>query len=551
MTRTMSPFLDGQRLKSQSVISKPAKKPQVIVKRGFQNITGPFTNPNYGILGETGGAKYPAGMSSSGSGVIIDVLETLQNARAASHLSPHARTLIKRATDLTVDKGLPLEPTPAWEQLGIDDEDFKEKWISDHEQRFHMFMASKQIHRSQTMTGYQLQRFGQMCSNRDNDQYIRVYYNRSPEYMSPVQIEFIDPTQIRGGACVDSYGNQFSGSNGIEYDEAGRETAYLIRSRQREKNGTWKWTNTRVPARGPRSGRVYMFHWFNQEYTGQGRGFSPLHFCVQELENILDYQLSQIKLAINQSSFVGWVVPSEDKPASNPNEILQGISGFEDDLPITVTIDESKQQYRVVNVKELNNRAPGSNFYTNLNAGEDIKFPSQTAPNSSFDKFLTSVFSYISAARGWPLEVVVMMYNSNYSASRAAILDAWRTGGIERDDIDADMMSIVYHMWLSEEIAAGRSQCPGWSDPRLKQAWLQHRLQAPAIPSIDPGKDRAAIEKDLKFQLTTQDAAARALNGSRVKDNIVRNRKTFAETPNVPWDDAPAQAETKEANARE
>lgn len=548
MSRTMSPFLDG---KSTSVVKeslsteKPAPQaPTVIIQRRPQAISLPFqTGSTSSIFGETGGAKWPRGLSNSGRGVLIDVNETLQNGRMAYHYSPHARVMIKRGTDLTVDRGLKLEPTPDWKSLGIEDEEFQEDWTSSHESRFDMLMKSKQIDREGKDTGYQLQRFGYMCSTRDNDQYIRIHYNRSPNRVSPVQIQFIDPTQIRGNACVDSYGQQFSGTNGIEYNEQGEEVAYLINSREIQKNGVSKWKQIRVPARGKRSGRIFMLHWFTKEYTGQGRGYSPLHFCVQELENILDFQSAQTKLAINQSGFVGHVVPSKDAPASNPMEILQGGNDFQDDQVITVSIDEERQQYTLTNLRELNDRSPGSNFYTNLGPGEDIKFPQQTAPNTQFDKFVTSIFSYLSAARGWPLEVLVMAFNSNYSASRAALLEAWRTAGIEQDDIKADMMDTIYEMWLSEEIAAGRSFCPGWQDPRLRQAWLQYVLQGPPLPSISPRDDSAANETDLKLALTTQDRLSRAKNGSRAAQNIRINKKMFDESP-LPFWEVKQQTET-------
>jgi len=146
-----------------------------------------------------------------------------------------------------------------------------------------------------------------------------------------------------------------------------------------------------------------------------------------------------------------------------------------------------------------------------------------------------------------PLEVVAMKFGQNYSASRAALLMAWATGKIEQGEIDADLICDWWEMWLSEEIAAGRSQCPGWSDPRLRQAWLAHRLQGPPLPSINPRDDRGALEVDLKYGITTPQAAARQINGSDAKANIVKNKKLFPEMPLLPEAAAEAEASTEAA----
>jgi capsid protein len=499
-------------------------------------VAGPY------LYGSSGGQKWQGGLSSSGHTTSINHSVTLQNGRSAWHESPQARSLITRRRDITVDKGLPVEPTPAWEVLGITDDKFKEEWVRDHEQRFDMFMSSKQCHRSGTMTGYQIQRLYELFDGRDNDQFVRFFYSRDKRLVSPLQLEFVDPTQIIGTGFTDSNGYQ-NWNDGILRNDKGEETAYKVRVKKKTATG-YEYENVEIPARGARSKRVFMIHGYEQEYAGQGRGYSPLHFAVQNLENIVDLTSSKIKKDINQSGMVGFVKPGENSPASDPHEGHTTAGPLTGGVTSTLNAD-GEYEFCVSSIPELNNREPGSNFYANLDAGETIEFLKDTSKGVEFDVFVTSVMSYLSAAYNLPIEVVLMKFNANYSASRAALLMAWQIGRIKQDDLKADLMDYIWEMWLSEEIAAGRTQAPGWNDPRLRQAWMRYRLQGPPLPSISPKDDIAAVEKELKFSLNTQERAARERNGSSARQNAVINTKQFGLTPAVPWEDEPEKADNR------
>ena len=118
---------------------------------------------------------------------------------------------------------------------------------------------------------------------------------------------------------------------------------------------------------------------------------------------------------------------------------------------------------------------------------------------------------------------------------------------IWRQELDADMMTPIITAWLSEEIAAGRTQALGWSDPRLRQAWLSHNLFGVPMPSIDPGKDAKANKDNLETNLTTQERLAREQNGSSARDNMSKNRKAFKESPLPKWAANAMQEETEES----
>ena len=59
---------------------------------------------------------------------------------------------------------------------------------------------------------------------------------------------------------------------------------------------------------------------------------------------------------------------------------------------------------------------------------------------------------------------------------------------IQRDDQAADLNNPIVKMWMGGEIASGRISAPGWSDPRLRAAWIKGTWRGPSIPDIDPAK---------------------------------------------------------------
>lgn len=510
----------------------------------------------------TGGEKWTGGITHNGGITVIDTAKTLQNARSATHQSTQARAVMSRATALVVDIGLKAESMPAWRVLGITDDAFKEDWTSENDERFDMYMSSKQCHRSMTETGYQLHQLWKDCDTRDNDQFGRFFYSNEKDLVSRVQLELVDPTQVGQGGFItapsvnlslshasgiywtDTAGNMHTFRDGIFRNTKNQEIGYRTRVRKKTKNG-FKFETLDIPARGARSGRVHMFHGFKPEYPMQGRGFSKLHPFLQDFQSIVDYVAAVTQKAINQSGMVGFVEPGENAPASNPMEDQQGgppVPDVDEDTLISATeFCFERSEYKT--------RKPGSDFFANLMPGEKMKFLADTAPGPEFDKYITSVFKYCSAALGYPFEVILMAFNSNYSASRAALLEAWRTGRISQADIKADLMDVWREMWLSEEIAAGRISAPGWSDPRLRQAWMRYRLQGPSLPSIDPAKDMGGIEKELKLHLTTQNRAARERNGSDAKQNIAVNKKMFEKSREALafWEDEPEKAGEAEA----
>ena len=484
--------------------------------------------------GRSNGAKWPGGLSSHVNSLQINHFTTRMNAREIMNDVPQARAIVERFSDSVVDIGIQVEPTPDADILGINPE-IAETWGEDVRKRFDIWAKSKKSHRARQVTFYQAQRMYELFQQRDNDIFVRLYYANERDVSNPLQFGFIDPNQLRGYGYTNNYYSYIQ-SDGITRDSKGREISFKIWIQDpAEGANKGKLKDVNIPARGAKSGRIFMLHGFAPEYAGQGRGYSRLGHAIQDFENITDFTSSQIKKAINQSSIMGWVEPSGDNPASNPLEdIPAGPQQIVTDTGETFTVDPT-EALDFCPIPEAANRVPGSMLIANLQEGEKLNAFPETAPSESFETFVNAFTGYISSSMGIPLEVVLMKFNQNYSASRAALILFWRVANIWRQEMDADFIAPVYEMWLSEEIAAGRIQAPGWSDPLLRDAWTSHGLIAAPMPNIDPMKTQKADEGYVAMGATTLDRVARELNGSSGKANRQKITREFSELPASPF----------------
>ncbi|MCP4745042.1 MAG: phage portal protein [Desulfobacteraceae bacterium] len=496
---------------------------------------------HYAGADRSAGAKYPQGLSGTGN-IHLDHYRLRQQARDAYHDTPQAKALVERHADTVADIGLMLEPAPKAQILGLPQEEV-DAWSRRIEERFDAWARSKAQHRAETMTWYQSHRLYGIFQQRDNDVFVRLYYCRDRGLQNPVQFEFIDPNQVRGDACTYTYATNGGQEDGITRDKRGRETGYKVFVQKK----LGEYHEVIVPRYGRSSGRIMMLHGFAPEYAGQGRGYSRLGFALQEFENLTDFSLSKIKQAINQSQVALYVKPSQDKDASNPLSGILNAAGAgpavrtfgADPAPDpdaqNVTAESTASVVSYQNIPEATVTAPGSTNIFNLEAGEDLKTLEVKSAAESYNSFVEAFTSYLSAAMSMPVEVLLMKFNANYSASRASLILFWRVACIWREEMAADYLNPTYEMWLAEEIAAGREACPGWSDPRLRAAWLNCRWVGSPMPNIDPARTMTADKGYVEMGAQTLDRVARNLNGSSGTANRAKLRREVDELAKVPW----------------
>ena len=488
-----------------------------------------FANTGYG----SGGAKYEFGLSGDGGSFALSHQTTRQNARRVYHGVPQARAVVKRFADTVVDIGLKAEPIPAYNILGITREK-AEAWGKDVGERFHLWANSKKSHRARTMTFYQNQRLYQIFQQRDNDIFVPFFYSNSSDLFSPLQIDFIDPNQINGSSLTSSYVNMQTTYDGIIRDPiTNEETGFKVFVQDKDGNVIQK----TIPARGTKSGRRFMIHGFSPEYANQGRGHSELAHALQEFQDLTSFNLAHIQKAINQASMT-MATENDQQDPSDPTEGLPGLGGSG---PVSYDAHQeyaaeniAGSRYEYCSIPEATLTRPGIGVF-NMAKGDKLRLLEQNTPADSYPEFMKAFTSSISASMSMPIEVHMMQFGQNYSASKAALILFWRVAMILRAEMEADLLNPVFESWLSEEIAAGRVSAPGWQSPILREAWLNCRWHGSPIPNLDPLKEIKATKEAISAGLTTTEREARNYNGSDAASNRVKLEKEFSNLPIPPW----------------
>lgn len=142
-------------------------------------------------------------------------------------------------------------------------------------------------------------------------------------------------------------------------------------------------------------------------------------------------------------------------------------------------------------------------------------------PNQAFAGFVDAIEAQISAALGLPVEVATKKFNSSYSASRAALLDAERTFAIDRAQLIRQFVRPIYCAWLDMAAPAlGLDAMGYYSDPVVRDALRGAEWIGEKLPAIDPTKEIDAAARRVALGVSTRAREAQELTGTEVNQNI-------------------------------
>ena len=486
------------------------------------------------------GSKFAGGTDDYLGSVDFRHEELREKSRKANFDSPPLASIAKRKTQSIVDTGIMIDPTPAFSDIGLSEAE-SEAFL-EYAKGFNDWMLCKLQHRREQMTFFQAQSLCQTEKDRDGEYFVRLYYNRDENLPHPLQWEVLDADQIHddtatytvdGWEATDTMPGAYP-SDGIVKDERGRALEYLVWINE---SGKIKEVRLSVKTDG---GRYQILHGFSPQYAFQTRGFPSMSTILHDSKLLQDFSLANIQKAINQSQHVFAVENSDQDPTSPFDEQLfsEALGGFFDNYnPETGGAEASEAAIEYLNSPLFKNVAlqtqPGARSLIMPEKGTTIKELSNTAPVQDYDIFVGAFFSFLAAAENVPAEVVLMKFGSNYSASRAALVMFWRICETERADMDADLLTPTYEMYLAEGVAMGYVRAPGWFDPRIRQYYTRHRTIGAPMPNIDPLKESVAGLNNIASAATSFSRNAQNLNGSDVEKNIRENLKYSSEVGQI------------------
>lgn len=292
-----------------------------------------------------------------------------------------------------------------------------------------------------------------------------------------IKVQPIDPARVRNERDVPATRTL---AGGIERDAQGAVRRYHFMNQHpwtRKVDGmNYSWNL--VPAFGRATGRRNVVHMYQKTVSGvsSSRGkpiFAPL---VKTLKQLSRYTDAELMAAVIQSFFTVFVT-TEDGTGFQHGEVAD------------------PQTQNVAN--QGNEVALGMGNIVDLAAGEKIDLVKTERPNSGFDGFMTSMLRQVGMALNIPYEVLLKHFQSSYSASRAAMLEYWKSVKELRQHCANHFCKVVYANWLAESVASEQTEAPAFfTDPMARQAWSGTYWIGPPRGMIDPTKEVAA-ELDL------------------------------------------------------
>lgn len=309
---------------------------------------------------------------------------------------------------------------------------------------------------------------------------------------------------------------------GIETDASGKHIAYFVRTRQ--DNGPDKYE--RIPAVGAKSRKRLA-------WLISGKKISPDHLRAvpamsQSLEKInkLDrYVEAAVNKAENGAKIVYAIEHEEFSTGESPTERVIAQKRGEQVTPV---YEEGQDRQLADGLANKIQQTTGGQTF-NMTQGAKLK-SFDSSIETSFNDFHNTVFNQISAGVDVPPEVAMQSYNSNYSASRAAINSFGYIISINRQDFANKFYIPFYKLWLEHQILTKKITAPGYIENidnfMVTESYTQCRFTGKNMPHIDPLKEIKAVREMLgvngAIPLISREQATEMLNAGQWDENFMK-----------------------------
>lgn len=438
-------------------------------------------------------------------------LHTLrQRSRSLFMNSPIATGAIKTERTNVIGQGLVVRPKIDYEYLGISKEEAKgiEKIIK---KEFGMWANSRFADATHQNNFYEIQQIAFLNTLISGEVFAFPFYKSESTSPYQLRIRLVEADRIStpgsvSGDCVDLDKKAENGNriwNGVEIDDEGAAVAYYVCNSYPldfERKKEWN----RIEVIGKNTGNLNVLHVFEAERPEQYRGVPFLAPVIETLKQLTRYSEAEITAAVIAGMFTIFVKNENGEE----NIDFAGVMEEED-------TEEEKEEYKM---------GPGMINY--LSGNESIEVADPKRPNSNYDGFVQSFCKYIGTALEIPVDVLLKSFNASYSASRASLMEAWKSFRMRRAWFVSDFCQPVYELFLSEAVSKGYIDMPGFFlDSRIRDAYCQATWNGPAPGQLDPTKEAQAAQMRVQNGFSTAEQEATEINGSDFEQNVEQRKE--------------------------
>ena len=417
---------------------------------------------------------------------------TMGRARDLVRNNPLASGALETLVSSAVGKGLTLQSRVDWETLKVDEEVALE-WQRDTESKFKAWAESPDCDVARMLNFYALQSLALRTSRESGDAFFLLPVRPArPENRIGLSVQLIEADRVATPpktVVTDNTGI----IGGIETDTYGAPLRYWVSDEYQADNPSRKFVS--YPA-FDRKGRRQFFHLMRMKRPGQRRGMSYFAPVLDFFRTLGEYSDAELQAAVISAYFTVFV-------SSKTGATLPALDWSSDDTGGGGGANTDENEIRM-----------GKGAVVELPSDTTVSTANPGRPNEKFDPFVQAILRQIGVGLSIPFEVLIKHFTSSYSASRAALLDAWKFFDQERDWLGTYFCQPIYERWLDFMVSNGEITAPGYfENAETRKAYRSASWVGDGPGSLDPLKEVQAAEYRLKLGITDLDEEALAFTG--------------------------------------
>ncbi len=513
-----------------------AISPQTALKRTRARNTLNILNQGYGNHGASTQKKSLMGWQTRAGSVKEDIENNVQKLGERSRDlymgAPLATGALKTMRTNVIGSGLRLNAQIDYEYLGLSEEE-ADQWETKVEREFALWADSNHCDAQRMNNFYELQKLAFLSFLMSGDCFglLPVIPREGMPY--DLRVQLIEADRVCNPDQTLNFDNKIV--NGVEINKQGEVIAYHIANHHPHSTLLKKNEWNRVAKYGDKTGRTNVIHLMEAERPEQRRGVPILAPVMESMKQLSRYTDAELMAAVISGMYTVFITTESPQLANQLANTLNIEDQIDEDDDSTIELGNG-----VVNFLEENEKVHDSN-------------PGR--PNVAFDGFVTSICRQMGAALEIPYEILLKHFTASYSASRGALLEAWKMFRMRRDWMARDFCQPIYEEFLAEAIAKGRIYAPGFlSDPLVRKAYCGAEWNGPSQGQIDPLKEVNAAEKRVENGFSTRARETVELTGGdwfknhrlRVKEENMRKEDGLTIDKTVGKDSTSKQREEEE-----
>jgi lambda family phage portal protein len=441
--------------------------------------------------------------------------------RDAAMNQPIATAAINRKVTFAIGTGLMAIPAINGAALGLTAEE-QENWQQRIATDYDAYMASKDVDAARQATGYGVQAIVERGTITSGDMLaLRVMPDDQPGRVTATAWQLVEADRLRNpptvadGARHLETGNTIAG--GVEVDRYWNPVAYWI---LKQHPGDLQIVSAaamlpeRIEAWDTKLQLPRVVHVYKKERPEQVRGVGMLATVLEPLKMVSDLSDAELFASVMSAMIAVVYKSSGATPMPEPDY-------GEEDGATGEAAEAGAGAYGVPPAASEYKFESGSVMEIDSEAEVEIKSPGR--PNSAFAPFFKAIVEQIGAAIGVPAGVLMLMFNSSYTASKAELEALYMDIRAERAWFGGDWCVPTYVCFVAEKVARGDYAMPGFfTDLDIRAAWTGVDWRGDGKISLNPLQEAKGFEVQEAHGWRTGEDITAELTGGSFRENIRR-----------------------------